>query len=145
MWSSLLTVRLSHRRQMREVSWRRRHFPKYPSFWFIWSRAYWLRLGGASGGPLFLRPERSSRVDGVFLVSSLCKFRQYKRGISPWSSANGCATTDPDCAVRSLFEGSHLLIKSYVREFLGRNLKEEKARLLESGSTSEAVVQPYGR
>jgi dienelactone hydrolase len=37
------------------------------------------------------------------------------------------------------------LIKKYVREFLGKNLILAKAPLLDSGSTPEVAVQPYGR
>jgi hypothetical protein len=39
------------------------------------------------------------------------------------------------------------LIESFVRDFLARNLKGEKAPLLEAGSSPlpEATVQPYGR
>jgi predicted esterase len=37
------------------------------------------------------------------------------------------------------------LIERYVREFLGKNLKDEKAPLLESGNRREASVQQYGR
>ena len=36
------------------------------------------------------------------------------------------------------------LIESYVREFLGKSLRDEKAPLLESGNTREATVQQYG-
>lgn len=37
------------------------------------------------------------------------------------------------------------LIERYVREFLGKNLKDETAPLLDSGNTPEATVQQYGR
>jgi hypothetical protein len=39
------------------------------------------------------------------------------------------------------------LIEKYVREFLGKNLRGEKAPLLDSNNTvaPEAIVQHYGR
>ncbi len=37
------------------------------------------------------------------------------------------------------------LIEKYVREFLGKSLTHEKAALLDSGTTPEVTVQPYGR
>ena len=37
------------------------------------------------------------------------------------------------------------LIERYVREFLGKNLRQEKAPLLDSGNTPEATIQQYGR
>lgn len=42
---------------------------------------------------------------------------------------------------------NHKLIEKYVREFLGRNLRQEKAPLLENvnSSVQEAIVQRYGQ
>ena len=48
------------------------------------------------------------------------------------------------------FAGPHValhnltLIERYVREFLGKNLKHENARLLNTGNTPESAVQQYG-
>jgi pimeloyl-ACP methyl ester carboxylesterase len=40
---------------------------------------------------------------------------------------------------------NHDLIEKYVREFLGKTLRQENAPLLDSGNTTEATVKAYGR